>query len=39
MLLRIALTGRTQTPELYDMMQVMGEDRVRGRLNAFARSI
>ena len=39
MLLRIALTGRTQTPDLYDMMQVMGEDRVRGRLNAFARSV
>jgi len=36
MLLRIALTGRTQTPELFDIMQVMGENRVLNRLKTFA---
>ncbi|CAG7614476.1 glutamate--tRNA ligase [Paenibacillus allorhizosphaerae] len=36
MLLRIALTGRTHTPDLYEIMLVMGEDRVRGRLKSFA---
>ena len=32
MCLRVALTGRTNTPDLYSIMQVMGEDRVRERL-------
>ena len=32
MALRVALTGRTNTPDLYSIMQVMGEDRVRQRL-------
>ncbi|TMV51586.1 glutamate--tRNA ligase [Paenibacillus mesophilus] len=33
--LRAVLTGRLQTPDLYDMMQVMGESRVRSRLGRF----
>ncbi|WP_371262764.1 hypothetical protein [Paenibacillus sp. OV219] len=36
MVLRIALTGRTMTLDLYDMMQVMGYARVRNRLNQFS---
>lgn len=32
MALRIAATGRTQTPDLYSIMQVMGEDRIRARI-------
>lgn len=30
--LRVALTGRTNTPDLYSIMQVMGADRVIGRI-------
>lgn len=32
MVLRIALSGRTTTPDLFEMMQVMGEERVISRL-------
>jgi glutamyl-tRNA synthetase len=32
--LRMALTGRANTPDLYGIMRAMGESRVRGRLNA-----
>jgi len=34
MALRVALTGREQTPDLYSIMQVMGEKRVRERIGA-----
>lgn len=30
--LRVALSGRTNTPDLYSMMSVMGADRVRNRI-------
>ena len=30
--LRVALTGRTNTPDLYSIMQVMGKDRVIERV-------
>lgn len=30
--LRLALTGRRNSPDLYDVMQVLGEERVRARL-------
>lgn len=33
MVLRVALTGRENTPDLYSIMQVMGEERVKSRLN------
>ena len=36
MILRIALTGRSNTPDLYDVMQVMGEERCLKRLQLFA---
>lgn len=32
MALRVALTGRTNTPDLYSIMQVMGDKRVRERI-------
>lgn len=32
MVLRLALTGRTNTPDLHQMMQALGEQRVRARL-------
>ncbi|MEF3311838.1 glutamate--tRNA ligase [Paenibacillus sp. GYB004] len=33
--LRSALSGRLNAPDLYDVMNVMGEERVRGRLSRF----
>jgi glutamyl-tRNA synthetase len=33
-ILRLRLTGKTRTPDLYTIMQVMGEERVRRRLSA-----
>jgi glutamyl-tRNA synthetase len=33
MTLRVALTGRENTPDLYSIMRVMGEERVRGYVN------
>jgi glutamyl-tRNA synthetase len=35
MVLRIALTKRSQTPDLYQVMRVMGSDRVEARLRGF----
>jgi len=35
MIIRMALSGRTQTPDLYEMLQTMGEQRVRERLQKF----
>lgn len=32
--IRIAVTGRRNTPDLYSIMQILGEDRVKNRLNA-----
>lgn len=32
MVLRLALTGRSNTPDLFQLMQVLGEDRVKTRL-------
>ena len=31
--LRVAMTGRTNTPDLYSIMQVLGDTRVRERIN------
>jgi glutamyl-tRNA synthetase len=35
MVLRIALTKKSKTPDLYQVMQVMGEEKVRQRLDKF----
>ena len=29
--LRIALTGRTNTPDMYEIMNIMGKDRIKER--------
>ena len=31
--LRVAMTGRTNTPDLYSLMQVLGGERVINRIN------
>ena len=33
--IRIALTGRTNTPDMYEIMQVLGSDKVISRLKSF----
>jgi glutamyl-tRNA synthetase len=35
MVVRVALTGKKQTPDLYEIMQVMGESRVRARIKEY----
>ena len=35
MVLRVAISGRTNTPDLFEIMQVMGKDRVIERLEKF----
>ena len=32
MFLRIAVTGKMNSPDMYSVMQVMGEDKVRARI-------
>lgn len=32
-IIRVALTGRTNTPDLYSITALLGEERVKGRLN------
>lgn len=36
---RIAISGRKNTPDLYDILNVMGEDRLKARLEKAAKSI
>ena len=38
-LIRIALTNRMDSPDLYDVQQVMGEERVRSRLEKYLHDI
>ena len=38
MIIRVALTGKTRTPDLHEMMEVMGEKFVKERL-AYSASI
>ena len=38
MALRVALTNRTNTPDLYSIMQVMGGERVRARIDKVIKS-
>ena len=39
MILRVAVTGKKQTPDLYQIIQVMGEDRVRARVKEYINTI
>ncbi len=34
MFLRIAVTGKQNSPDMYEVMRVLGETRVRARVNA-----
>ena len=33
MFLRIAVTGKTSSPDMYDVMRILGKDKVTARLN------
>lgn len=39
MVLRVALTGRTRTPDLYQIMMVLGKDRVIRKMNEYMGSL
>jgi glutamyl-tRNA synthetase len=39
MIIRVAITGKKQTPDLYQVMQVMGEDRVRERIKEYINTL
>ena len=34
MFIRIAITGKTVSPDMYEVMKVLGADKVKARLNA-----
>lgn len=38
-LLRLAITGRESSPDLYEIITILGEDRVRSRLENFAATL
>lgn len=38
-ILRIALTGRSQTPDLYSIMQVLGEEEIKSRLEFVTKNL
>lgn len=39
MFLRVAVTGKLNSPDMYDVMQILGEDRVRARISAMIDSL
>lgn len=39
MVIRVAITGKKQTPDLYEIMQVLGEERVQRRINEYMNSL
>ena len=39
MFLRVAVTGKTNAPDMYTVMQILGEERVRARLLAMSASL
>lgn len=39
MIVRVAITGRKQTPDLYQVIQVMGENRIRERIGEYINSL
>ncbi len=36
-IIRIAVTNRSNTPDLYDIMQILGEDKVKARLSKYVK--
>ena len=39
MFIRVAVTGKMNAPDLYTVMQILGKDKVAGRINAMALSL
>lgn len=39
LIIRLAVTGRTNTPDLCSIMQLLGEEKVKARMSAFAQNI
>jgi glutamyl-tRNA synthetase len=39
MIIRVAMTGKKQTPDLYEVIQVMGEERVSRRIDEYMKSL
>jgi glutamyl-tRNA synthetase len=39
MVLRIGITGKAASPDLYSVMQILGEDEVKDRMNCFMKSL
>ncbi len=39
MFLRIAVTGRTNSPDMYEVMKILGEDKVKERVLSFAKAL
>lgn len=39
MFLRVAVTGKMNSPDMYDVMQILGVDRVRARISAMIESL
>jgi len=39
MFLRIAVTGKMNSPDMYAVMQILGEERVKARITAMAEKI
>ena len=38
-IIRIAVTGSTQSPNLHEILEILGEEEVRSRLNAVAKTL
>lgn len=39
MFIRLAITGRINSPDLFEVIKIIGEDRARARIQAFAKSL
>ena len=39
MFLRVAVTGRLNSPDLYEVMHILGKDKVISRINSFIDSL
>lgn len=39
MFLRIAVTGKLASPDMYTVMQILGETRVRDRIHSFLQTL
>ena len=37
--MRLSVTGRLSSPDMYEVMQILGKDRVKARLTEYANSL